>query len=233
MPKRAKRKQKSRVVDVSPHIFTCEDKDFTRDPHENHPFSARPDAIIGLFSRPGGGKSSIVKNFLCHGGYRKVFVAHGAGDHSKEYELVDYEPVSFDTHGPDYYVEQSKECGGAPMVLVCDDLAYADFGKIARANMYKIAQFVCTHYRMTLVCTAHSWPQLVPRIRRLCTVYCLWKPSADQIPYMARGLACSRESLARAFAKCTGKYDFVLIERDPPPGRAEWRLNGHVPFDPS
>ena len=157
MPKRAKRKQKPRVADVSPHIFTCEDKDFTRDPHENHPFSARPDAIIGLFSRPGGGKSSIVKNFLCHGGYRKVFVAHGAGDHSKEYELVDYEPVSFDTHGPDYYVEQSKECGGAPMVLVCDDLAYADFGKIARANMYKIAQFVCTHYRMTPRTAGRSW----------------------------------------------------------------------------
>ena len=236
MPKKRKLKQKAKEIDVSPHIFTSEDKTFSREPYEEHPLSPRPDSIICLMSPPGHGKTSIVKNWACHTDVRKVFVAHGAGIGedgklaTREYDLCDYEAVDFETHGPDYYISESKKIKGGGMLLICDDLPYADFSKKARQNIYRCVQLVCTHYQMVMMMTAHSWPQLVPRLRRLCTIYCLWKPSADQIPYLASGLGCSRDMLNRAFAKCKTKYDFIVIERDCPPFRAPWRLNGYLPL---
>ena len=220
-----------------PTVFECEDKNFSREPAERHSFSARPDARISLIAPPGRGKSGCIKNWACHGNYRVVFVAHGANTddgqkQTKEYDLIDHTAVSFETHGPDFYIQQSEKHDGGPMLLICDDLDYAGFSKTARANMYKVCQFVCTHYRMTMLCSAHSWPQLVPRVRRLCDVHCIWPCSRDQVPYIARGLGTSKENLARAFSRCKTPYDFVVIERGAPTWRSAWRINGHVAFTP-
>ena len=131
-------------------------------------------------------------------------------------------------------MEQSEECNGGRMILICDDINMQDLSKDEKENSYRICQFVCTHAPMTLLETGHTWVQIIPRVRRLCGVVCVWPPDggADQISYIASSLGVNRATLGRAFDKCVTKYDFVMRDRNGPDnGRAMWRINGCVAFD--
>ena len=124
MPPKRRRGKGKCSPSQAPCVFHSEDKDFDNEPPERHVFSARPSDRISFIGMPGHGKTSVMKNYLCHGDYEKVFICHGAGSASREYELVDYTPVTFEEHGPDFYIEESKKINGGKMVLVLDDLNY-------------------------------------------------------------------------------------------------------------
>jgi len=232
MPKRKKTTVKTPTFSVVP--FHCEDKDYDNAPVEEHPLSMPANARIVCCAMPGRGKSSLAKNVLCRGGYERVFVAHGGGDTSHEYSLVDHEPINFMDNTPDWFMEQSRECNGGRMILICDDINMQDLSREEKGNLYRVCQYVCTHAPMTLLVTGHTWVQIIPRVRRLCDVVCIWPPDggADQISYIARSLGVNRGTLGRAFSKCKTKFDFVMRDLNGPEyGRAMWRINGCEDFD--
>ena len=230
MPK----KKKTNKKDIQkPCVFHSEDKDFDNEPYENHYFSARPTDRIALISRPGHGKTSVIKNYLVHGGYQKIFIA-AANSGTKEFELVDYTPIDFEKIDADFFVDESEKINKGRMCLILEDLNFQDMTKKSRTVIYQVLQHVCTHNNMCVMATAHTWSQMNARVRRICSVFVLWPPSEDQLSYQARGLSMSKDELRRAYSFCKGKYDFLVYEIMPPNtdnySRTEWRLNGYIPI---
>ena len=83
------------------------------------------------------GKSSLVKNLLVRGApWAACYVCHGAASHTKEYDLLDYTPITWDDATPEFWAAESAKHGGGPLAVVTDDYAYADASKKARANLY-------------------------------------------------------------------------------------------------
>ena len=164
-----------------------------------------------------------------------MYVIHGAGAFTKEWDKCVHTRTDFKQATPEFWAAQSKLHDGEPLLVICDDLNWADLNPKERTNAYKMVSFVCTHMNVTALMCCHSWVGLTARMRRACDVVCLWPPTlagADQNSYIARSIGIGKPELELAFAECRNKYECVCIYTDPPPGRSTFMINMSRPFDP-
>ena len=217
----------------------CADKNFETAPPQDHPLSMPRGARICIVGPVGVGKSSLIKNELVRSSrFAAVYVIHGAGEHSQEYDIIQpHTKTSFAEASPDYWAEQTQKHGGQPLAVVCDDVSIGDCDKKEKSHVYSLMQFCASHFNITVWMVAHSWTQLVPRVRRCCNIVHLYPNSvggSDQLSYQARSLGMSAPTLARAFSKCKGQYSFLVIYtgNDVPDGRARIMIDGCTPFEP-
>jgi hypothetical protein len=216
----------------------CADKDFDDAPPQDHPLSMPRGKVIAIVGPCNVGKSSLLKNQLVRSSpWAAVYVIHGAAEHSKEYDLVRHTKTTFAEASPEYWAEQHRIHRGKPIALVVDDTNFSDLNKAEKSNAYALAQFCCSHFNITAWLVAHSWTQLVPRLRRMAAVVFLYPNSVggqDAISYQARSLGLPAKTLANAMAQCTGKYEFVTIYSgaDIPEGRSAVMVrDASIPFD--
>ena len=171
------------------------------------------------------GKSSLVKNLLVRGApWAACYVCHGAASHTKEYDLLDYTPITWDEATPEFWAAESAKHGGGPLAVVTDDYAYADASKKARANLYSFVQFCCSHMNISSFMVAHSWVQLTPRLRRQANVVFLFATGLagnDAVPYIARSLGMTAARLQAALATCESRFSFLCIHGSPPAGHPQ------------
>ena len=217
--------------------FRCMDKDgIAAQPPQDHPCSMRRGSRCAFISPPGHGKSSMIK-WCCvkSAPWEAVVLIHGA--HSREYDDIDpLIKTTFAEATTDWWAQLSKTHNGGPICCIVDDTNMADLDRKERSNLFALFQHVATHCCVTVLCAAHSWTQLIPRVRRCCDVVSIWPPvrgGGDQLPYLARSLGCSKNTLQAAFDACgDSKFNFVTIYTDPPEGRAAFMLNMTDPWEP-
>ena len=236
MPKRSKKKVK---VEESPIIVidSADKKGIDKTPPQEHPCSLPRGSRVAYCAPPGHGKSCHAVNCaLASRPFAAVYIIHGAGAYTKEWDKVVHTKTDFKQATPDYWAAQAKLHEGQPLLCVCDDMNWQDLGPKERNNAYKLVQFVATHMNVTTLMCCHSWVGLTARMRRACDVVCLWPPTlggADQTSYIARSIGIGKPELEAAFAQCRNKYECVVIYTDPPPGRSTFMVNWSRPFDPS
>jgi len=235
MPKRLKKAKKH----TDPFIRPIESEDkagLSKEPPQDHPCSVPRGSRVAYCSPPGHGKTCLAKHCAVYSRpFAAVYVIHGAGAFTKEWDKCVHTRTDFKQATPEFWAAQSKLHDGQPLLVICDDLNWADLGPKERTNAYKMVSFVCTHMNVTALMCCHSWVGLTARMRRACDIVCLWPPTlggADQTSYIARSIGIGKPELEAAFAECRSKYECVCIYTDPPPGRSTFMINMSRPFDP-
>jgi hypothetical protein len=237
MPKKASKKKRDESADPFIKAIESEDKEgLSKEPPQDHPCSVPRASRVAICAPPGHGKSCLAKHIAVYSRpFAAVYVIHGAGAATREWEKVQHTMTNFTQATAEYWAAQSKLHGGEPLLCICDDLNWQDLSPKERTNAYKLVQFVCTHHCVTALMCCHSWVGLTARMRRACDIVCLWPPTlggADQTSYIARSIGIGKLELEAAFDQCRTKYECVCIYTDPPPGRSTFMINMSRPFDP-
>ena len=119
MPKRSKKTKSSVIVPIE-----LEDKKgLDTNPPQEHPCSMPRGSRIALCSPPGHGKSCCAQNIALYSRpFAAVYVIHGAGAYTKEWDKVKHTQTDFKEANKDYWAAQSKKHGGLPLLIICDDM---------------------------------------------------------------------------------------------------------------
>ena len=138
-----------------------------------------------------------------------VVLIHGA--HSREYDDIDpLIKTTFAEATTDWWAELSKTHNGGAICCIVDDTNMADLDRKERSNLFALYQHVATHCCVTVLCAAHSWTQLIPRVRRGCDVVC--RSECSSVPVRRRPRRIALKTCAN---EVSGDYRFCILEHSP------------------
>jgi hypothetical protein len=109
MPKKASRKKKTESADPYIQPIESEDKEgLSKEPPQDHPCSVPRASRVAICAPPGHGKSCLAKHIAVYSRpFATVYVIHGAGAATREWEKVKHTMTNF-TQATAEYVEPPR-----------------------------------------------------------------------------------------------------------------------------
>ena len=145
---------------------------------------------ILVASKPGGGKTNFILNFLLKQNppFKHIYLMHpdlrASGDTDtddeddvdeyngvvNEYKLIDFTPLYFIPKPTSFRDDKNEK-----KILIIDDVDIKILSKEDKKNLGKICSFASSHYNMTVIITSQDvFHQVMPSIVRFCNVFVVY-----------------------------------------------------------
>lgn len=158
---------------------------------------------ICLIGPPSVGKSFICKHLLMHQKpmFQELYIIHGDADVTTEFD--DLEPTMIMSDFPPVEFWDAK----LKTLCIVDDVEYSNLSKDQMARLHKLVRYVSSHKNVTLYFTHQSFFELPSMVRKLCNVFCIWKPrSSTELKLIASRIGLKPEMLTDIFENQCNQY---------------------------
>lgn len=176
-------------------------------------------------ANPGSGKTNMIKNLIVRARphFKKLYLCHFDLE-TKEYE--DVEVLKLNT------LPEAKSILFKPTnksLLIIDDYDYQSLNKTEHKNLRSLFKYTSTHRGLSIIVATQDFFNLPPIIRRLSSVYFIWKGSADldSLFTIGRRIGFKKDEFKRLLDMCVSKFDNICIDFTPDTF-APLRLNGYT-----
>lgn len=176
-------------------------KDISNFPHPSR---------VCLIGPPNSGKSFICKHLLMHQRpmFKELYVIHGDSDVTTEFD--DLEPtMMLDSFPPVEFYD-----GKVKTLVIVDDVEYSNLSREQLARLHKLARYVSSHKNVTLYFTHQSFFDLPILVRKMCNVFCIWKPrSTTELKLISNRIGLKPEEVENIFENTCNQYrDFLTVD---------------------
>lgn len=175
---------------------------------------------IGLFGPPGVGKTTCVSNLLAAADppYDELYVIHGDAQHSTEYDALHPTALLSDVPGIEFWRSLPQTLPGKKKpirrMVVVDDLEVTRCPKARLEHLGQLFRYVSTHIGLTAVWSYQSLFDTPPIVRKMLSVFILWKPTArSEVSCIENRVGLPPGSLPELFADlCQSYRDSICID---------------------
>lgn len=158
---------------------------------------------VCLIGPPSVGKSFMMKHLLMHQKpmFQELYIIHGDSTVTKEFD--DLEPTMMMEEFPPVEFYDSK----VKTLVIIDDVEFSHLSKDQIARMNKLVRYVSSHKNVTVYVSHQSFVDLPILIRKLCSVFIIWKPrSTMELKLIANRIALHPDQMEEVFEKVCNQY---------------------------
>jgi len=210
-------------------VFKNKDKDGWYEEWDNnrdllnfpHPFRCL------VCANPGSGKTNMVKNIIVKAKpfFKKIYLCHYDPE-TEEYDDLDCKRLEqLPTSKYEKFNKNTKS------LLIIDDYDFQSLSKYEMNDLRSLFKYGSTHKGVSIIVATQDFFNIPPIIRRLASVYFIWKGSADldSLFKIGRRVGYTKEEFKKLLDMCNNKFDNICIDFTPgSPHKV--RFNAYTPI---
>ena len=171
-----------------------------------------PSRIL-LLGSCGVGKSNLIKNLIIHQRprFQEVYLIHEDAGATKEYKDLECTAELDEVPDLDFWDRPGPHIKRA---VIIDDLEITSATKQRLKNLCVLMRYASTHKGLTVYFGHQSFWAVPTLVRRMCSVFILWKPRArTEAGLIEDRTGMPKGSLTELFnTVATGHYDSICID---------------------